>query len=129
VGECRKFDLTSGHLNHQGMATRTLVTIQDDLDGSKGAESVSFGLDGRAYEIDLAPQNKAKLENALAPYLAAARKTTLSSRAAGSRIAGGSGLGTEKLQTIRAWAAAQGLDVAARGRIAASVIDAYHAAH
>jgi GNAT superfamily N-acetyltransferase len=110
------------------MATWTLVTILDDIDRSEGAETVSFGLDGRAYEIDLAPRNKAKLEKALAPYVAAARKTTTGARGTSQRPYRGSGLGTNELQAIRAWAADQGIEVAARGRIAASVIDAYHAA-
>jgi hypothetical protein len=30
------------------------VVITDDLDGSQGAETVAFGLDGVSYEIDLA---------------------------------------------------------------------------
>ncbi|MET0916564.1 MAG: histone-like nucleoid-structuring protein Lsr2 [Jiangellaceae bacterium] len=30
---------------------------------------------------------------------------------------------------IRAWARARGLDVAPRGRLAAEVVNAYHAAH
>jgi hypothetical protein len=111
------------------MATRTLVTIQDDLDGSGGAEAVTFGLDGRAYEIDLTPKNREKLEGALAPYLAAARKVAPSGRVSRTNTTpSGSGLPAEELQAIRAWAAEQGIDVAARGRIAARVVDAYHAA-
>jgi hypothetical protein len=111
------------------MAKRTLVTTYDDLDGSGGAESMSFGLDGRSYEIDLASKNKAKLDKAMAPYLEAARKVTTGGRANRPYAHGASGLGAPELQAIRAWAAEEGIEVASRGRIAASVIDAYHAAH
>ena len=37
----------------RNMAQQTTVTLTDDLDGGKAAETVTFGLDGRIYEIDL----------------------------------------------------------------------------
>lgn len=39
------------------MATRTVIELIDDLDGSEATETVRFGLDGTEYEIDLAGQN------------------------------------------------------------------------
>ena len=39
------------------MATRTTVLVVDDLDGSEGAEPLSFALDGASYEIDLSEKN------------------------------------------------------------------------
>ena len=41
------------------MATKTSVIITDDLDGSADAETVSFGIDGTNYEIDLGARNRA----------------------------------------------------------------------
>ncbi len=35
------------------MAQQRTVTLADDIDGDKAVETVSFGLDGRQYEIDL----------------------------------------------------------------------------
>ena len=43
------------------MAQRVVFSVTDDLDGSDGAETVSFGFGGSTYEIDLAPQNAARL--------------------------------------------------------------------
>jgi len=42
------------------------LVITDDLDGSPGAETVTFGLDGVSYEIDLAQPNRARLSEARA---------------------------------------------------------------
>ena len=35
------------------MAQRVVVTLFDDIDGGEAAETVTFGLDGKSYEIDL----------------------------------------------------------------------------
>jgi hypothetical protein len=43
----------------------------DDLDGSD-AEPRTFGFDGKAYVIDLSPQNLHKLQKALQPFLTVA---------------------------------------------------------
>jgi hypothetical protein len=57
------------------MATRTTVTLVDDLDGGTAEETVGFGLDGAAYEIDLSAANAGELRSALERYVAAARRT------------------------------------------------------
>ena len=56
------------------MATMTTVTLVDDLDGSEASGSVSFALDGASYEIDLSEDNAEKLRDALAGYVASARR-------------------------------------------------------
>ena len=56
------------------MATMTTVTLVDDLDGSEASGSVSFALDGASYEIDLSEGNAEKLRDALAGYVASARR-------------------------------------------------------
>jgi hypothetical protein len=43
--------------------------ITDDLDGTHGAEPVRFGWDGVTWEIDLAEENRKRLEDALRPFL------------------------------------------------------------
>ena len=57
------------------MASVKTVAITDDLDGSDGASPVRFGVDGQEYLIDLSPPNAAALREALAPWIAAARKS------------------------------------------------------
>src|SRR5690349_1951295 len=69
------------------MATQTTVTLVDDLDGSEAVESVAFALDGVSYEIDLSEDNAEKLRDALAGYVAGARRVD------GNRRAGRAGLG------------------------------------
>jgi hypothetical protein len=45
------------------------VILTDDLDGSPDAEEVQFGWDGVTWAIDLAAENRKKLEDALKPFL------------------------------------------------------------
>ena len=42
------------------MAQRVHIVLEDDVDGSKADETVSFGLDGSSYEIDLSAKNAEK---------------------------------------------------------------------
>jgi hypothetical protein len=107
------------------MAKTVSVVVTDDLDGSPGAETVAFGVDGLNYEIDLGKKNRAKLEKSLQPFMDAGRKTA-SRRAAKPGRAGGS---RNDRAAVRAWAAGQGLKVSERGRISAEVMSKYDAAH
>ena len=56
------------------MAIITTTTLVDDLDGTEAADTVAFALDGVAYEIDLNEENAEKLREALAGYVAGARR-------------------------------------------------------
>src|SRR6185503_15570604 len=71
------------------MAQQVNVKFVDDLDGSDATGTVSFALDGRAYEIDLSEDNAARLRDSLASFVGAARKSgrtgARSPTAAGSR--------------------------------------------
>ena len=52
----------------------TITKLIDDLDGSEdGVETVRFALGGKAFELDLGPANRQRLDDALAPFIAAAR--------------------------------------------------------
>jgi hypothetical protein len=110
------------------MAQRVVVSVTDDLDGSDGAESISFGFDGLSYEIDLAPQNAARLGDALQPYIEAARRVRAAGPAAASRRGTRQAPGSDPA-AVRAWAASAGITVSGRGRIPASVTRQYEAAH
>jgi hypothetical protein len=115
------------------MAKQTIVTVTDDLDGTEPAETVTFGLDGREYEIDLSDENTDKLHDALAPYIEAGRK-------AGSNGSSGVGHGRkpnkpepggrdavtkEEAQEIRAWVRTEGGHIGDRGRIPKKYVEAF----
>ena len=119
------------------MAQQVNVKFVDDLDGSDAAGTVSFGLDGRSYEIDLSDDNATKLRDSLAVFVGVARK---SGRSATTGIRHAQKMTTssdrrpqpldrEQTAAIRAWARQNGYPVAARGRISKTVVDAFQAAH
>jgi hypothetical protein len=110
------------------MAQQTTVILTDDIDGTKAVETVSFGLDGKQYEIDLGSKNAKNLRKAVAAYIEAARKVSANrgSRATTKKSAPSDGA---DLAAIRAWAHENGILVAARGRVAASVKEQYLAAN
>ena len=71
------------------MAQKVQVLLVDDLDGSEATETVAFGLDGAAYEIDLSSGNAGKLRKELAHYVEHARKRVLRLGVAGRALAPG----------------------------------------
>ncbi len=117
------------------MARKVQVILSDDLDENLSAdETVSFALDGTSYEIDLAEKNAKELRDAFARYVSAARKVGRgagrSSGGGRSRATGGGGrMDREQAGAIRDWARKNGHPVSDRGRIPASVVEAYEAAH
>jgi hypothetical protein len=46
------------------MASRTIVLLEDDVDGSEADETIEFGIDGTTYAIDLSDPNANKLRGA-----------------------------------------------------------------
>ena len=106
------------------MAQQTTFTLTDDIDGSKAVETVSFGLDGRHYEIDLGSKNAKNLRKVVGAYIEAARKVRANSGTPAATKKSAPSDGTD-LAAIRAWAHEKGIPVAARGRIAASVKEQY----
>lgn len=104
------------------MAQKTLVILEDDLDGGEADETVSFSLDGVAYEIDLSSKNAGKLRDSLASYVGSARR--VGGRATRGRARPGR-TGTARTSEIRDWARAQGLEVSERGRIPAAITEQY----
>ncbi len=108
------------------MAQKVQVLLVDDVDGGTADETVTFGLDGIGYEIDLTTANAAKLRDALAPWVGHARKVGGRSTA---RAASRSRAPRGEAQAIRDWAKAHGHSVSERGRISAEVKAAYEAAH
>lgn len=108
------------------MASRTHVTLIDDIDGGTAAETVSFTVEGKHYEIDLSARNAGNLRKLLAPYAEAGRRLTTPRR--------GRGRPYRQVHTevdpaaVRAWAIANDYEISARGRVSAAIIEEYRAA-
>jgi hypothetical protein len=116
------------------VAQKVVVSLVDDLDESEADETVEFGIDGTTYEIDLSEENASEMRDVLGKYVSAARKvSSRGTRASGggrSRATGGGGrMDREQAGAIRDWARKNGHEVSDRGRIPASVVEAYEAAH
>lgn len=112
------------------MAKKQITQLIDDLDGSILDEgtTVHFSVEGRAYEIDLSPENAKKLRAAFEPYVSAGR--SLGSVPAAARRGARSRSGSSRdLGDVRSWAEDNGFTVNNRGRISAAVLEAYDAAH
>lgn len=108
------------------MSKSVSVIITDDLDGSEDAETVSFGLNGVTYEVDLGKKNRARLERALAPFIEAGRRVPRGGRRRGGGRSGGP---SADRADVRAWARTAGLKVSERGRISSDIMRQYEAAH
>lgn len=109
------------------MAKKTVVVLEDDIDGSEASETISFALDGSEYVIDLNEGHANELRGALSRFTDAGR-----------RISGGRGRpaartkssqGGPDAKAVRMWAVENGIQVNTRGRIQAEVVEKYEAAH
>ena len=122
------------------MAQKTIVTLVDDLTGEEAEDisTVEFALDGVTYEIDLDEKNSTSLRDALAEYVAAARRTGGRRATGTTRRRAGAGTGTpratspggydrETSKQIREWAKGQGFEVSDRGRVPNNVVEAWEA--
>src|SRR5262245_43320949 len=108
------------------MAQQTIVRLIDDIDGKPAKETVTFSLDGVAYEIDLNTKNADKLRRTFAPYVEKARKAAARRlERSGRRIGARSTHRRDRAAQIRAWAKQHGIDVNERGRIPSRIADAY----
>ncbi len=112
------------------------IVVIDDVTGESDAETRSLTIDGVDYEIDLTDASMQRLKNSIREYLEVARVASPrnSSRSAGLAAPRSIKRGTpvRKAQvlpspssTIRVWASANNVDCPTRGRIPASVIEAY----
>lgn len=106
------------------MASRTTVTLEDDLNGGPADETVRFSLGAADYEIDLNAANAGRFRAQLAPFAEHARKLGRGQRAR-SRPSTASRRDSAE---VRAWAREHGIEISERGRIPASVTEQYEAA-
>ena len=106
------------------MAQQTSVSLIDDLDGGKANETVTFGLDGSVFEIDLSKKNAAALRKAMTEFVEHGRRVKAAPTA---RRTQNRGTGPTPA-LVREWATGHGITVSARGRIPAEVVAQYEAA-
>ncbi len=101
------------------------VTLVDDLDHTKADETVSFGLDGREYELDLSTAHASELRKMMRRYIAAARRvrTAVHQRTPRRRTQAD----RERARQMRSWAVEHGLMTSQRGRIPEHVRREYEA--
>lgn len=119
------------------MAQRTQIILIDDIDGGDASETVTFGLDGHDYEIDVNDAHAAEVRKVIGEYTIYARRTSKGGKKAkkaatlnGTPVKNGKSVELgPSARLIRDWARSNGVEVPDRGRVPQSVIDAYEAAH
>lgn len=122
------------------LAPRRRRSTMAPLDGLTGevltagkAHTVSFGVDGATYEIDLSPRKAAALRHDLGPWVARARTTSRrpepAPHKAGGRTTPRMTISGVDTATIRQWARVNGHAVSDRGRLPTVVHQAYSSAH
>ncbi|MEV2252243.1 Lsr2 family protein [Streptomyces sp. NPDC050147] len=111
------------------MAQKVQVLLVDDLDGGEADETVTFALDGKSYEIDLTTSNADKLRGLLEPYLKGGRRTGGRGSAGRTKARASATSGGQDTAAIRAWAKDNGFEVNDRGRVPASIREAYEKAN
>jgi hypothetical protein len=112
------------------LAKQTFTQLTDDLDGSEAVEEVNFAVRGVEYEIDLNAKNLAAFDKAFEKFIKSARVVPQARllRSTTSRSRAKASTPREDVGAIREWARASGYEVSNRGRISASVREAYEAA-
>jgi len=114
---------------------QTIVSLVDDLDGTDADQTVTFGIDGRSYEIDLSAANAGRLRSSLGGWVSRARRAGDEGRAETGDVDALvprarlttvlPAVGESRNALIRAWAAENGHHAPARGRIPQPVVKAY----
>ena len=113
------------------MAQRVQVLLVCDLHDEEvaGVETVSFGLDGSSYEIDVCSEHGAELREAFASYVGAARRAGRAASTAPRKPRPATKGGNQRVAVIRDWARKNGHQVSERGRLSADLVAAYDKAN
>jgi hypothetical protein len=91
------------------------ISRTDDLDPKKLAdETIKFSFDGNRYEIDLTSENASGFRKHLEPWVQKATKLGAAGATAGLDLA-----------AVRAWCAANKIEVGAKGRLPRELIERY----
>lgn len=109
------------------MVTRNIKVVESDLSGEPGAEPTLIGLKGEVMALDLTLAERVALEEVFAPYIARARRLgPLTPNVPSPRRVPEST--SEERVAIRAWARADGYEVARFGQIPNKVVKTYREA-
>lgn len=104
------------------MAQRVSVTYACDYDDKEIPEgeqrSITFGIDGQDYEIDLCAKHSERLTEAVGKFAEHARKAAIR----GTRRRRRTTANRRRSAEIRAWAKGRGIEVSDRGRIPGHVL-------
>jgi Lsr2 len=117
------------------MAQKVIRKFVDDIDGSPAERTFTFTVDGTHYEIDLSSENIKEFNDAIAGFVESARKVKgggngrRTRKVSTSSGISGSGRSREQTQAVREWARRQGHSINDRGRIPASIQQAFDQAH
>ena len=127
------------------MATEIIKRVVDDLTGEPADGTVDFSINGKRYAIDLSKASAKKFEDALAPYVNAARpqgKVAGTKRTSQKSSAPAPKIDPDQLAVIREWARGKerstladlakeaGLIAPDRGRLSTEILAAaYNAAN
>ena len=110
------------------MAQKVSITLVSDISGKEikegDGETVTFSLDGTSYELDASKKEADTIRGAFQDYIAVARKVGRKTGTPGKRTQVG-----PDAKEVRAWAQENGHEVPERGRIPATVREAYDQAH
>lgn len=109
------------------MSRVTRTVLIDDFTGEEADETLAFGVDGVLYEIELNKANAEAFRAVVAPYQDKARRVGRVKTLLGAG-ANGDGMDPAVRQQIREWAEKNGYKTSARGRIPASVMEAWERA-
>lgn len=112
------------------MATKTVTTLVDDIDGTTDdVVTCAFGLGDSHFEIDLNAAHREELESVLAKFVSAGRQIRADKPARQTRPAKTERTDREHTHAVRQWAKENGYEVSERGRISKSLVEAFEAAH
>jgi Lsr2 len=112
------------------VARTVQVSLIDDIDGTTADETVTFGLDGATYEIDLTSKHAKQLRTSLEKFTARARRVGRGGVApTGRRRTAAAPVSNDRvqIQAIREWAKRKEIQLSDRGRIPARIIAQYEA--
>ena len=88
--------------------------MMDEIDGSQADETVRFGLDGEAFELNLSKAHAEELRRSLEPYVKTAGKTGSKRNSRRFRSAA---IDKDQARAIRGWAKQHGMKVSDSGRV------------
>ncbi len=110
------------------MAQKVQVVLTCDLDEGPAVETVSFAYDGQTYEFELCQAHLEEYHREMTRWSSAARPTAGRRRPATRPARGRAAGNPSEIGVIREWARNHGFEVNERGRIPATVREAFEAA-